>query len=161
MRPICQSFLLLCLIVVSFLPAHAGHKPPKIFIRIHIQTAGEGLPTTQAVSVPIPPNGEIIQIRAIPEVSEQDLVDVKADASGSVFLFLNHRGKVNLDASTGQNEGKILVVLLNGVVIYAPVIDQQISNGVFVIPHPLPPEVIQQLQEVAKQNVKDAPPKAY
>jgi preprotein translocase subunit SecD len=161
MRPIFQSLLLLSLTLFAFLPAHAGHKPPQIFLRIHVQTAGEGLPTSQAVSIAVPPNGEIIQIRAIPEVSEHDLVDVKTDARGSVFLFLNHRGKVNLDAATGENQGKILVVMLNGYVIYAPTIDEQITNGVFVIPHPLAPQVIQLLQETAKKNVADAPPKPY
>jgi preprotein translocase subunit SecD len=159
MRLIRLSLFLFSLPFFAALPARAGQKPPQIMLRIHVQTAGEGLSPQQAMSIAVPPNGEIIQIRTIPEVSEHDLVDVKTDSSGSVFLILNHRGKVNLDAATGENQGKILVVLLNGYVIYAPTIDEQISNGVFVIPHPLPPEVIKVLQDVAKQNVKDAPPK--
>jgi len=156
MRPICLLFVFLSLL--TFLPAHAGHKPPQVMLRIHVQTAGEGLSPMQAMPIAIPPNNEVIQIRALPEVTEKDLVDVKMDAAGTVFLFLNHVGKVNLDAVTGQDQGRILVVVLDGIVIYAPVIDQQITNGVFAIPHPLPPQMIQLLQAVARQNVKDAPP---
>jgi len=156
MRPIC--LLPFCLLLLTFLPAHAGHKPPQVSLRINIQTAGEGLSSSQATNIGIPPNGEIIQIRALPEVTEKDLIDVKTDSAGTVFLFLNHRGKVNLDASTGQNQGRILVVMIDGYVIYAPVIDQQITNGVFAIPHPLPAEVIKLLQDTAARNVKEAPP---
>lgn len=150
--------ILLSFAIFSALPAHAGHKPPQIVLRIHIQTSGEGLAQSQATVITLPPNGEAIQIRAMPEVTEQDIVDVQTDSSGAVHLFLNHRGKINLDAATGQNQGRILVVLLNGVVIYAPVIDEQISSGEFVIPRPLPPEAIALLKETAKQNVRDAPP---
>ena len=32
-----------------------------------------------------------------------------------------------------------MVVMLNGYVIYSPIIDEQISNGILVIPHPMPP----------------------
>ena len=104
MRLICRSFLLLALTTLNLLPAHAGSKPPQLMLRVYIQTAGEGLASTQAQSIAIPPNGEIIQIRALPEVSEKDLVDVKTDASGGTELILNHRGRVNLDASTGENQ---------------------------------------------------------
>jgi len=147
----------LFLLLFSLLPVHAGHKPPQVLLRIAVQTTGEGLGPGQAATIALPPNGEIIQIRAIPEVTEKDLVDVKTDSAGTVFLFLNHRGKVNLDAATGQNQGRMLVVTIDGYVIYAPVIDQQISNGVFAIPHPLPPELIKLLQDIAQKNVRESP----
>ncbi len=116
------------------------------------------MPTTQAINVPLPPTGEIIQVRALPEITEHDIFDVKADAENNVTLTLDHRGRVNLSATTGEDQGKIMVVMLNGVVIYAPVIDAQITSGILAIPHPLTPEVIKIMQDMAKQNVKDAPP---
>jgi len=162
MRLICSSLLLLAVVLVSFTPARAGSKPPpQITLRVYVQTAGsgsEGLPTTQAISIPLPPNGEIIQVRAFPEVTEHNIFDVKTDSQGFVYLTLNHPGKVNLSATTGEDQGRIMVVLLNGIVIYAPVIDQQITNGILEIPHPLPPVVIKALQDIAKKNVHDAPP---
>lgn len=144
--------LMLCLLV----PARAGHSAPKIFFRINVQTAGEGLSPQQATQVAIPPNGEMIQVRTLPEVTEQDLIGVTVDPSGPVHLQFNHRGKVNLDAVTGENQGRILVVSINGYVVYAPVIDQQITTGELVLPHPLSPEILQLLQQTAKENVRKA-----
>jgi len=151
-------FLLLSLTLIAFLPAHAGKKPPQIIFRVFVQTAGVGLPTTQAINVPLPPTGEIIQVRALPEITEHNIFDVKTDATGNVFLTLDHPGRVNLSATTGEDQGRIMVVMLNGVVIYAPVIDEQITNGILEIPHQLDPAVIKIMQDMAKQNVKDAPP---
>ncbi len=143
----------LCLMVT---PAQAGHKPPGILMRIYVQTAGEGLPETEAHTIQVPPNNETIQIRALPEVTEAELIDVHTDPSGNVYFEFNHEGRVNLDAFTGENQGKIMVVMLNGYIIYAPTIDVQLSNGELMIPHPLDPQVIQILQDMAKRNVEKA-----
>jgi hypothetical protein len=158
MLPIRQSLVFLLIAIIAALPAHAGSKPPQIFLHANVQTSGEGLGPTQATNIPLPPNGEMIQIRFLPDFTERNIIDVKTDEKGSVYLYLDHQGKVNLDAVTGENQGRILVITINGYVVYAPVIDEQISNGIFVIPHPLPPEVIQLLQQTAKRNVKDGPP---
>jgi preprotein translocase subunit SecD len=149
-RPWLVFGLLLCV----FLPAHAGHSPPKIMFRVFIQT-NEGLPPSEAQPVRIPPNGEVIQIRILPEVTEADLVAVETDAAGSVHLHFNHTGQVNLDVSTAQYQGRILVVVLNGTVIYAPTIDEEISTGELVIPRSFDPAVVRLLQETAARNVRE------
>ena len=95
-------------------------------------------------------------VRTLPEVTELHLIGIEQTASGTVRLQFNHVGQVNLSAVTAQNEGPILVVLIDGMVVYAPVIDQQITNGELDLPHALNPIIIQQLQEVAKQNVRQA-----
>jgi hypothetical protein len=150
----------ICLLTVLLLslpaPARAGHTPPKLFLRIHVQTAGEGLPATQAITIALPPNGEQIQIRALPEVSENNLIGAEQDTTGRVHLQFNHQGEVNLSAVTGENEGRILVVMLNGYIVYAPVIDQQITNGELILPHSLTPQIMQLLQDIALKNVKKA-----
>ena len=46
--------------------------------------------------------------------------------------------------------------MLNGYIIYAPVIDEQITNGELILPHSLPPQVLQLLQDVAQKNVRKA-----
>lgn len=152
MRLICLSMLFLLLTVP---PAQAGHSPPKIMLRIYVQTT-EGLPASQAQPISLPPNGETIQIRAFPEITERDLVDVQADASDAVHFRFNHDGQVALTAVTAQNQGRILVLTINGYVFYAPIIDEQIDNGELVMPHHLDPPILQLLQQVAQENVKEA-----
>jgi len=146
--------LLAGLLSLALLPARAGHKPPQIIMRIYVQTAGEGLPETEAHEVSVPPNGENIQIRALPEVTEQELINVQTDAVGNAHFQFDEEGQVALDTVTGQNQGRILVVMINGYIVYAPIIDEQISNGELIVPHPLKPEVIQMLEETAQRNVK-------
>jgi preprotein translocase subunit SecD len=150
MRRIC---LLLGWLVVAFLPAHAGHSPPKLILHIHVQTNGAGLSAQEATSIPIPPNGEIIQIRTLPEVTEQDLIGA-AEQNGVVRLQFDHAGSVALSAATAENQGRIMVVMLNGYVIYAPIIDEQITSGELDIPKALDPRLIALLQDTAKQNVR-------
>jgi len=147
----------ICLLALLFLslPAHAGHSAPKVFLRVHIQTEGSGLPEAQAIRVPIPPNGEPIQIRALAEATERDLIGISQDPGGAVHLQFNHQGQVNISAATAQNEGRILIVMINGVVVYAPIIDEQISTGELVLPRPINPNVLLQLQETARKNVKE------
>ncbi len=146
---------LMGLLVLTFLPAHAGHSPPKVTLRIHVQTTGEGQSTLEVAQIRVPPDGDTILIRAIPEVSENQLIEAVQDAGG-LHLRFNHTGQVDLNAATAQNQSRLLVVLIDGNVVYAPTIDTQIDNGVLNIPHQIPQEVVQLLQQVAAANVRKA-----
>ena len=53
-------------------------------------------------------------------------------------------------------KGHILVVLIDGQVFYAPIIDEQISNGRLDIPHQLPPNILAALQARVQFNLKEA-----
>ena len=147
--------LLMGLLFLTFQPARAGHSPPSVTVRIHVQTTGAGQSAEEATTITIPPNNEQIQVRTLPEITEGDLVDVRQDASG-LHLKFNHDGQVNLNAVTAQNQGRILVVLIDGYVMYAPIIDEQIGNGQLDIPHQVPPLILQYLQQVAQKNVIQA-----
>jgi preprotein translocase subunit SecD len=147
-------WLVVGMMMVLSLPAEAGHSGPKIIMRVYIQT-NEGLPATEAQPIAIPPDNEVIDVRTLPEVTEGDLVDVETDPAGSVHLHFDHSGQVNLDVVTAQNQGRILVLMIDGIIVYAPIIDEQISNGELVIPHHLNPEIVQLLQEVARKNVEE------
>jgi hypothetical protein len=149
-----MRYLLFVLILLTILPAQAGHSAPKVLFRVHVQTTGTGLSEDQAHTVLLPPNGEAIQVRALPEVSEQNLIGVEPKPGGTLFSF-DHQGQVALDAVTAQNQGRILVVLVDGYVVYAPLIDQQISNGQLLVPRPMAPNVIQLLKQVAAQNLRE------
>ncbi|HEX4141612.1 MAG TPA: hypothetical protein VHY09_14785 [Candidatus Methylacidiphilales bacterium] len=140
---------------MALLPVWAGHSPPKVTLRIHVQTTGEGQSPLEVTQLRVPPAGDVILVRAIPEVSEIQLIGVQQDASG-LHLQFNHTGQVDLDAATAQNQGRILVVLIDGNVIYAPIIDTQITNGELDIPHQIPPQILQLLQEVAQKNVRQS-----
>ncbi len=152
MRFLC---LLVGLLLVTYSPAHAGHSPPKITFRIHVQTTGDGLSAQEATTIVLPPHGEQIQVRTLPEVTEHDIVDARATASG-VRIILNHIGAVNLNAVTAQNQGRILVVLIDGYVVYAPIIDEQINNGQIEIPSKLSAQIVQLLEDQAQKNVQQA-----
>jgi len=150
-----MRYVLFALALFVVLPAHAGKSPPKITLRVHVQTTGDGLSQNQAQTVFLPPNGEPIQLRALPEASEHNLVSVDPRPGGTLLSF-DHDGQINLSAVTAQNQGRILVVFINGFIVYAPVIDEQITNGQLLIPHSLTPQIVQQLQELAKKNVRNS-----
>jgi preprotein translocase subunit SecD len=148
--------LLISLLLFTLLPARAGHSAPKIFLRIHVQTTGEGQSQLETAEIMLPPNNEKILIRALPEITEQELVNVQADAAGAVHLQFNHQGQVALSTVTAENQGRILVVIINGYVVFAPVIDEQITNGELILPHQVNPQMVQLLQDVAQHNVREA-----
>jgi preprotein translocase subunit SecD len=148
------ALLLVGLLFLTFLPARAGHSPPKVTLRIHVQTTGEGQSTLEVTQLRVPPDNQEILVRALPEVSEGQLIDAEQDADG-LHLRFNHTGQVDLDAATAQNQGRILVVLIDGQVIYAPVIDMQITSGQLDIPHQIPADILLLLQQVAKENARN------
>lgn len=149
----------ICLLIgwsfLLFTPAQAGHSPPKVLLRIFVQTTGEGMSDTQVAHISLPPNGEQIMIRALPEVTERELIGAQPDASGAVHLQFDHTGQVVISTFTAQNQNKIMVVMIDGYILYAPIIDEQITSGEIVLPHPLRPEALKLLQETAQQNVKE------
>jgi hypothetical protein len=147
-------YLLFALALFFVLPAHAGKSPPKLLLRIHVQTTGSGMAADQARTVLLPPSGEPIQVRFLPEVTEQNLINVEQRPTGTL-LFFDHEGQVNLSAVTAENQGRILVVFLNGYIIYAPVIDEQITDGQLLLPHALPPEIVKILQQMAADNLRE------
>ena len=149
------TFLLMGLLLLTLLPARAGHTPPKVTLRIHVQTTGEGQSTLEVAQIRVPPAGDTILIRAIPELSEIELVGVEQDANG-LHLQFNHTGTVDLNAVTAQNQGRLMVVVIDGNVVYAPTIDTQISDGQLTVPHQIPTQVVQLLQQLAQQNVRKA-----
>jgi hypothetical protein len=151
-----RLFLPTLLLFLALTPAMAGHSPPKIFLAIYVQTTGEGLPLSQARPIQVPPDGQTILIRSLPEITEHNLIDVQEDASGSVHFHFDHDGQVDLSAVTGDNQGRILVLTINGYVFFAPIIDEQITDGELIMPHHLDAPILKLLQDVAQKNVKEA-----
>lgn len=126
----------------------AAEKPP-VLLRVHLQ-APEG--SKGMISVPVtllnPP--ETISIRSIPEVSEKEVNRVSTRADGTVLVEFDEFGKTKLEVGTSTGRGLIMVVIVNGRVVYAPRIDTTLTGGVLLLPTgAIFPDEIVQLNEKA------------
>lgn len=148
------GFLVLTLIFVT---GWAGAKRPTSSLRIYLQTVEVGAPGTQIMPILLLHPNKQIMVRAQPELSERDIEKVESresDIGVALRLILTEHGKTVLSAVTTESQGKILVVMLNGRVIYAPVIDKTIDDGVLIIPRGAMPEEIAPLEEAMKYSKK-------
>lgn len=141
---------ILLLMVGWLLWIGAAEKPPLLF-RIHLQ-APEGVKGMVTVPVNLFNPPETIAIRNIPEVSERDLLGAKLLADGTILVQLNDFGKTKLEVATSSGRGLILVVIVNGRVVYAPLIDVPLTQGKIALPSGslLP-------QEIDSMNEKKSP----
>jgi len=135
----------------------AGSKPPQLSLRIYTQTDSSGSPNS-VIPVQLTQPDQQIFVSAIPEATEKDLIGVapspgESGTVGAILHFNAHAG-MNLDAASTQGDGKILVVVLNGRVIYSPMIDTNLKNDL-LIPRGISPQEYSLLQALAKQNLHD------
>ncbi len=138
----------------------AAEKPP-FLLRVHLQ-APEGAKGMVSVPVTLFQPNETIAIQSLPEVSEKEIRKVSTRADGTVLVDFNDFGRTKLEVGTSTGRGFILVVLVNGRVVYAPRIDTVITNGSILLPPGsiTPDEILQVYAEVEKskeQKLKDVP----
>jgi hypothetical protein len=108
------------------------------------------------VSVPVTlfqPN-ETIAIQSLPEVSEKEIRKISTRADGTILVEFDDFGRTKLEAGTSTGRGFILVVLVNGRVVYAPRIDTVITNGSILLPPGAvtPEEIAQVNGQVEKER---------
>ncbi len=153
-RALKHSGILLLSLLFSTL-CFAESKPPQVFLRIYTQTDANGSPNS-IIPIQLTQPDDQIYVSAIPEASEKDLLGITAapGAAGGAILHFNEHAGMNLDAATSQGDGKIMVVVLDGRVIYSPMIDTTIKNDL-LIPRGILPQEFSLLQAVAKQNLHD------
>jgi len=149
-----RSGILLVYLLFSTL-CFAGSKPPQIYLRVYTQTDSNGSPNS-IIPIQLTQPDDQIFVSAIPEASEKDLIGIvpAPGAAGGAILHFNEHAGMNLDAATSQGDGKILVVVLDGRVIYSPMIDATIKTDL-LIPRGILPQEFSLLQAVAKQNLHD------
>jgi len=124
----------------------AAEKPP-VLLRVHLQ-APEGAKGMVTVPVTLLNPPETIAIRNLPEVSEKDIRSVRALADGTVVVEFDDFGKTKLEVATNTGRGLILVVIVNGRVVYAPNIDINLASGRLALPAgSVLPEEIQALND--------------
>ena len=141
-----------------FLWVGAAEKPP-VLLRVHLQ-APEGAKGMVTVPVTLLNPPETIAIRNIPEVSEKEIRAVRALADGTVVVEFDDFGKTKLEVATNTGRGLILVVIVNGRVVYAPTIDMNLTTGALALPAgAILPEEIQSLNDARNraraQKLKD------
>lgn len=129
----------------------AAEKPP-VLLRVHLQ-APEGAKGMVTVPVTLLNPPETIAIRNIPEVSEKDIRSVRSLADGTVVVEFDDFGKTKLEVATNTGRGLILVVIVNGRVVYAPTIDINLTRGALALPAgSIFPEEIQALNDTRNKE---------
>ena len=124
----------------------AAEKPP-VLLRVHLQ-APEGAKGMVTVPVTLLNPPETIAIRNIPELSEKDIRQVRTLTDGTVVVEFDDFGKTKLEVATNTGRGFILVVIVNGRVVYAPTIDTNLTQGALALPAgAIFPEEIQSLND--------------
>ena len=136
----------------------AAEKPP-VLLRVHLQ-APEGAKGMVTVPVTLLNPPETVAIRNIPEVSEKEIREVKVMVDGTVVVEFDEFGKTKLEVATNTGRGLILVVIVNGRVVYAPTIDTNLTRGTLALPAgSIFPEEIQALNDARNkeraQKLKD------
>jgi len=151
---------------VNFLPFLVGlvlwmgaaEKPP-FLLRIHLQ-ATEGAKGSTSALITLYQPDETIAIQSLPEVTEKEILKVSTRVDGTVLVKFNDFGRTKLEVGTSTGRGNILIVLVNGRVVYAPRIDTVITNGSILLPpgSVTPEEIAQvnsQVEKVQGQKLKD------
>jgi hypothetical protein len=110
----------------------AAPKPP-VLLRVHLQ-APEGAKGQVSVPVTLFNPAETISIQTIPEVSEKEVRKVSTRLDGSILVEFTDFGQTKLEVGTSTGRGLILVVIVNGRVVYAPRIDTVLTNGCLLLP---------------------------
>jgi len=128
----------------------AAEKPP-VLIRVHLQ-ASEGARGEASVPVSLFNPPEKVAIQSLPELTEKDIQRVTTRPDGTVLLEFDDFGKTKLEVATSTGRGLILVVIVNGRVVYAPRIDTVLTRGCLLLPagSVTPEEILQANADVEK-----------
>jgi hypothetical protein len=78
---------------------------------------------------------------------------VRALADGTVVVEFDDFGKTKLEVATNTGRGLILVVIVNGRVVYAPMIDTNLTKGALALPAgSVLPEEMQALNDAGNKE---------
>jgi hypothetical protein len=143
--------LILAIVSTAAPLAEAGSKKPALpAIRLH----GEGNPTdgdsfSSEIQLTNPPKK--IFMRKVPVVNEQDF---KAffpfpgnDGLSGAYFLLDAHGTNKLHQFSTEDRGRIAVVLVNGRVAAALLVDKPVNDGILMVPGGIAPEEILALQQ--------------
>ena len=142
----------LALLVGAWFWIGAAEKPP-VLLRVHLQ-APEGAKGMVTVPMTLLNPPATIAIRNIPEVSEKEIRKIQSLPDGTVVVEFDDFGKTKLAVATNTGRGLILVVIVNGRVVYAPRVDTILNQGCLLLPPGslTPEEILRANEEIGKNR---------
>lgn len=149
-----QKFVLgLILLAVTLSGSQAGSSP-RVLLTVHTEVSEITHPDKRLeIPLNVPPGRFFVG--KVPDFTHSLLVKIEpGDRLGSAMLTFDPTGARLLRNITATNRGRRLAVLLNGRVIFSPLIDATITNGMLYIPGGIFPEEFRQLEMVAKHNAR-------
>jgi len=125
---------------------------PQVLLTIHTETSGLEQPEKRLeLPLDVPPFRFFVG--KVPDISHRLLVKIEPGTTpGSATLYFDPTGTRLLRNITATNRNRRLAVLLNGRLIFSPVIDTTIDNGQLYLPRGITPENLNMLQQVARKN---------
>jgi hypothetical protein len=131
-------------LAVAALLCAAGAKKPVLDVRIHAEGSEAEAPTFAIPATLL--NGKPAFLQRMPLVSQSEIEAVypfdAADGSQGVYLKLGAHGSRLLQQHTMSQQGKTLVVMLNGRMVSNLLVDRPVNDGIVAIPRGLTPEDI-------------------
>ena len=122
----------------------AGAKKTALDIRIHAEGSEAEAPTFAIPATLL--NGKPTFLQRMPLVSPGEIEAIypfaAADGSEGVYLKLGAHGSRLLQQHTMSQQGKMLVVMLNGRMVSNLLVDRPVSDGIVSIPRGLSQEDI-------------------
>jgi hypothetical protein len=140
-----------CIVVVVGLALTAGSSAPPIEIRFHVQ-APEGTPEKRVVPIAVTNPNEVIKVDKYAFLTEKNVRSVMKLPDGGVLLEMDASGAKVLEAITSENTGRVMVVVCNRRVIYAPLIDVALRQGRMIVPRGINDAEIQSLKKYVAKN---------
>jgi hypothetical protein len=132
------------LIVAAALFCVAGAKKPTIDLRVHAEGTEAEAPTFAIPATLL--NGRPTFLQRMPLATQSEIEAVypfaAADGSEGVYLKLGAHGSRLLQQHTMSQQGKMLVVMLNGRMVSNLLVDRPIADGIVAIPRGLTQEDI-------------------
>lgn len=142
------------LVLVVALVWMGGSDRPPVMVRFYLQASQSESPENVVpVTLANPP--QVIYMRKHPEITEKDIASARMLPGGHVLLTFVPTVKAQLEALTRGNVGAILVVLVDGRVVYAPVIDVALTEGKFIIPENVSDQEVAAIDRFAKKLHRD------
>lgn len=129
-------------IAAAALACLAGAKKPVLDLRVHAEGTEAEAPTFAIPATLL--NGRPTFLQRMPLVTQSEIETIypfaAADGSQGVYLKLGQHGSRLLQQHTMSQQGKLLVVMLNGRMVSNLLVDRPIADGIVCIPRALTQE---------------------
>jgi preprotein translocase subunit SecD len=133
---------------------HAGSSRPQITFRVHVERGQSAGSSAQVMQIALTQPEQVITVGRYAELSETQVQSVLPTPDGGLMVLFNSTGTKILESATANNQGRVLVVFLNGRVVYAPLIDMPLRTGRILVPGPLDPAEVAALQQFLQKRDK-------